>query len=146
MQQRKKHRHSALRRLLEERTFARQADVVKAMRSQGFAVTQASISRDFEELGVAKLGDRYAPLSPQPQLVPQKRAVFALLEVLPVGEHLIVVKTISGGAQAVAEEIDHLDVVGLVGTVAGDNTIFVALRDDAAQKRALKALQLLRGR
>jgi len=146
MQQRKNHRHTTLRLLLQERTFARQADVVKAMRAKGFSVTQASISRDFEALGIVKLGDRYAPLAPQPQLLPQKRAVFALREALPVGEHLIVVKTISGGAQAVAEEIDHLDVTGLVGTVAGDNTIFIAVRDGAAQKRALKALQPLRGR
>ena len=133
-------RHAAIRLILNHHDFSNQDDVVARMIKEGFDVTQSSISRDFKELGVTKLAGIYRIIS----LGTFQSSIKLLIrETSAAGDNLLVVKTSSGGASAVAEAIDLEVVEGVVGTVAGDNTIFVATKDKKSQERVIKRIKEL---
>lgn len=134
-------RHEALKKLLTNDPFSCQEEVVSAMKKIGFAVTQSSISRDFRELKVIKIGGHYLPAS---QITKSKgRSTFQqLVEGFdPAGPHLLVVKTTPGAASIVAEKIDVEDIPGVVGTIAGDNTIFVATKSNASHSKIINRIK-----
>jgi transcriptional regulator of arginine metabolism len=128
----KERRHNTLLHLLSTSDLRSQREVVEAMRSRGFNVTQPSISRDFVELGIAKAGRCYRP-STTIKTTPQLTGLITSIEAL--GTNLVVVKTSSAAANIVAELIDTAKLNGVVGTVAGENTIFVATKTKHAQIR-----------
>jgi transcriptional regulator of arginine metabolism len=133
-------RRPVLLELLTQRDFFNQSDVVEAMKRKGFAVTQASISRDFKELGVAKICGMYRPASGiiTGSLQSSVRGLIRSIEF--VGDNLAVVKTSSGAAGAAAEAIDLEDIPGVVGTIAGDNTIFIATKNKKAHELIKKRI------
>ncbi len=129
------------RRILDiivQRPVATQEGLVAALRSVGIQVTQATVSRDIRRLGLVKVptGDgtyRYqapAAARPQPREVEARlrRAFDDYVEDVDEGSGLILVKTASGSAGAVAEAIDEMGWTEVAGTVAGDNTIIVVPR------------------
>jgi transcriptional regulator of arginine metabolism len=133
-------RRKALKQLLKEKNLGSHQAIVEAMHGLGFDVTQPSISRDCRDLGVIKIGGRYQ--------LPDRSgkddsSIFSrlIIEVLPAGDCLVVVKTNSGAAQAVAEEIDLQGFSGIVGTVAGDNTIFIATENRQKQRQLTLTLR-----
>ena len=134
-------RQQALLRLLSGRAFSRQSEVAEAMRRLGFSVTQSSISRDLRELGVAKVGGRYVSLHRSEVEDPSPPALIHSVE--PAGPNLIVIKTPIGAANIVGVDIDNRGLDGLVGSVAGDDTVFLAVRNKKAQDRVLSALRRL---
>ncbi len=139
----KSRRHASLLRILGSKDLQSQDAVVNEMTILGFDVTQSSISRDFKELGVIKVGGTYRPA--KFMKMPESQSPFQRLirSVDTAGNNLVVIKTSSGAASAVAEQID-LDVVsGVVGTVAGDNTIFVATKSKAAQAKVIDKVRTL---
>lgn len=95
----------------------------------GIDANQASVSRDLNELGISKVQGVYA----LPQLKAGESALTDFLDIESAGEHLLVVKTDIGKAQAVALAIDRLKISEIVGTLAGDDTIFVATKTQARQ-------------
>jgi len=111
------------------------------MRRLGFSVTQSSISRDLRELGVAKVGGRYVSLHRSEVEDPSPPALIHSVE--PAGPNLIVIKTPIGAANIVGVDIDNRGLDGLVGSVAGDDTVFLAVRNKKAQDRVLSALRRL---
>ncbi len=115
-------RHESLLKLIATGAFSAQEDVVAKMVEIGFDVTQSSISRDFRFLGISKIGGSYR-IAGRPDRL---RLSQFIQSVSTAGPHLLVVKTESGGAAPVAEAVDHASISGLVGTIAGDNTIFIA--------------------
>jgi transcriptional regulator of arginine metabolism len=121
-------RHKTLLQLITEKEFSNQNSLVNAMKRKGFDVTQASISRDFRELNIAKIAGVYktANYSAGTLESPIKSVITA---VESAGENMLVVKTTSGAAAAAAEAIDIEEIPGVIGTVAGDNTIFIATTD-----------------
>lgn len=135
-------RQRALLSILRNRRLTSQTAVVRAMRSAGFTVTQPSISRDFQELGVVKLSGRYVSATEmqeqENQTVPD---TFSVLQVKSAGANLTVIKTHAGAANLVALKLDAKGIPGVIGTVAGDDTIFVALTGKAAQVRFEQAVQ-----
>ena len=135
MQDDKKRRHLFLRTALSTKNFSSQEEVALELTKRGFTVNQASISRDFRDLKVIKRNGFYkTPAASDPE-APLAQALFRMIiEVAPAGDNLLVVKTTAGGASAVAEEIDLAGIEGFVGTVAGDNTIFIATQNKASQK------------
>ena len=137
-------RHKFLSKLLHEHGFSSQEDVVEAMEKAGYAVTQSSISRDFRELGVIKIGGRYLPSSELKGEADTSAFQKMIMGVDTAGANLVVVKTKSGCANAVAEQMDLTDIAGVVGTVAGDNTFFVATKNKSAQTRVVAALRNIR--
>ncbi|HTH52222.1 MAG TPA: hypothetical protein VL501_09830, partial [Pyrinomonadaceae bacterium] len=101
----------------------------------GFQVTQASVSRDLDQLGVVKVNGAYS----LPR-VDEKRSQFGPVAFQTAGDNLIVAKTLSGLASAVTVRIDSADIPEIVGTIAGDDTIFIAVRDHKSQVSALKQI------
>lgn len=119
-------RQAALINLLGSQDISNQAEVVRLMNEMGYGVTQPSISRDFRELGVVKIDGRYA-LGLAPQARETYSAPSLLRSVESVGENLVVVKTTPGAAGVIAAAIDASDTEGLVGSIAGDDSIFLAV-------------------
>lgn len=132
----KEARHVALLALLEEKAVFSQKSICDEMTALGFQVTQPSISRDLNELGIVKLSGRYLPPTTLSEHLPESLT----MSVQAAGPHLVVVRTKIGAAQAVAVKIDDIEVEGVVGCVAGDDTIFIALEDSKFQKTAINSL------
>lgn len=139
----KSQRHASLIKILSSKSLSNQDEVVREMTILGFEVTQSSISRDFRELGVIKVGGTYRPakmLHADESKSPFQRLIRS---VDTAGPNLVVIKTSSGAASAVAEEIDVESLDGVVGTVAGDNTIFVATRSKLSQTKVIDKVRAL---
>lgn len=107
------------------------------LQQEGLEVTQSTLSRDLSELGVTKRKGQYRFLED-----PKDRWFqLGYRSALVAGPHLIVVKTDIGCAQRVGLLIDQAALPGVVGTLAGDDTIFVALDDAGAQSAVVTALE-----
>ena len=123
--------------------MSKQDELVRLLRKQGFEATQSSVSRDLRELNVAKAGDRY--IVPLNEVVAPKNPFAAVatfvLELKTAGASLTVVKTTTAAAQSVAEAIDTAEWPEVVGTIAGENTIFIATEDARGQRKLLERLR-----
>ncbi len=130
-------RRDALRRIITGSEVGRQADLVRLLARAGHRATQSCVSRDLRELGVAKHGDRYVLPDEAALPAPSGFAAVAafVLEVRNAGPSLTVVRTAAGAAQSVAIVIDRARWPEVVGTISGDDTIFVATSDAAAQRK-----------
>lgn len=140
----KARRQAWLLRLTRRKTLARQAEIVSQMRRAGFEVTQASVSRDVHELGLVKVDGRYTPranlAANAPPDVPA--AIVGMIQgVEPVGSNLVIVRTVTGAASPVGVAIDDQALKGVAGTIAGDDTVFVAARNRAAQRNVVGLLR-----
>ena len=140
-------RRSALAKIIREQVVGRQSELVAMLRKHGHAATQSSVSRDLRELGVAKMGDRY--VLPDPAVAP--RNDFATLKQfvnaqLTAGTNLTVLKTTVGSAQSVAVAIDTARWPEVVGTISGDDTIFIATAGAAEQRKLGLRLRAIFGR
>jgi transcriptional regulator of arginine metabolism len=134
-------RREALRQIITRAAVGRQEDLVRLLGRAGHHATQSSVSRDLRELGVAKLGDRYV----LPEEAPAPRGSFAAVagfvrQVRTAGSSLTVVRTSAGAAQSVAIVLDRAQWPEVVGTISGDDTIFVATENAAAQRKLLTRL------
>jgi transcriptional regulator of arginine metabolism len=137
-------RRTALARILRSETVGRQSELVRLLRKQGHEATQSSISRDLRELGVAKLGDRYV----LPEPATSVRDDFASLKqfvrgLQPAGTNLSVLKTTVGAAQSVAVAIDKAQWPEVIGTISGDDTIFIATAGAREQKKLAERLRAI---
>jgi transcriptional regulator of arginine metabolism len=147
-------RHGAILRLIKARAISTQAELAEALRAEGFTAVQATVSRDVAELGLVKVRSTdgrlvYAPPGPDPG--ERGRALAAAVRryalSLEATGPLVVIVTPSGHANALAQAIDQAEHPAVAGTVAGDNTIFVAAREGttAAALRNELAGHLLEG-
>ncbi len=136
-------RHRALADLLRRRHLTRQDELVGALRDLGFDVTQATVSRDLDQLGAVKLrraGEtRYAlPNDLAPPTTPEARlrTLFAewVREVVPAAS-LVVLKTPPGSAHLVGVALDSADLAQVAGTISGDDTLFVATSSEEEAAR-----------
>lgn len=138
----KRDRHAAIRRLVADRPIASQGDLVSELGALGFEVTQATVSRDIAELGLAKVmrGDHSVYVLPE-SLVgvhqpPNDQRLRRILSDIPVTvgrSGLILVLTGQPGtANVIAQAIEESTLDGFVGTVAGDNTLIVLFPDEPA--------------
>jgi len=147
----KKERHAAILDAVNSRPIASQEELRQLLLSKVWDVTQSTLSRDLRELRLARIpgpdGARYA--SPESLGAPERTA---LADVLPqffassdgVGE-LLVIKTIPGGAQPIAEAIDGESFSEVLGTIGGENTILVICRSSAAREKLERRVQRLAG-
>lgn len=137
---RKDERQNEILDLIREHRIATQEDLAARLEAKGFAVNQSSVSRDLIELGIVKANGKY--------VAPEARVAFdsirpRTLEI--AGESLIVGKTESGLASAVCVRIDNAQIEEIVGTIAGEDTIFIAVRGQKEQRIALKKVWELFG-
>ena len=134
-------RRALLSKIIRERTVGRQAELVDLLREEGHPATQSSVSRDLRELGVAKMGDRYvlpaAAAAPLPEFGTVRAFVTAIL---PAGDNLVVLKTRIGAASGVALAIDTAQWPEVVGTISGDDTLFIATTGAQAQRQLREKL------
>ncbi len=137
----KQERHQAIAGLVQDRSVTTQADLAKALRRLGVMVNQATLSRDLDELGIRKSGGRYVTTAGDQASVAEVDLSPAVHGFVSCGPHLIVLRTAVGQAQPVAVVIDSAGESAIVGTVAGDDTIFVATRNRRTQTVALRRLQ-----
>ncbi|HEY4368183.1 MAG TPA: hypothetical protein VGN07_13200 [Steroidobacteraceae bacterium] len=130
-------RRAAILRIIRDSTVHNQDELVKTLRKQGFDATQSSVSRDLRELGVAKAGDRYIVPQTDSAVAADHFAAIAnfVTGIRTAGEALTVVKTTTGTAQSVAVAIDKSAWPEVVGTISGDDTIFIATEDVRAQRK-----------
>lgn len=134
-------RRAAILAIISQRSVARQAELVRLLRDQGIDATQSSVSRDLRELGISKLDDGYARLQ-NPTANPVTEAPVDLVrDVLTAGDCLTVIHTATGAAARVALFLDRSAWPEIVGTVSGDDTIFVATRNSREQRQLLGRLR-----
>ena len=125
--------------VIEQRPITRQDELAEYLKDAGFTVTQASVSRDLDELGVVKADGRYMRV----ELPIAEASPFGVSAILPAGNNLLVVRCSSGLASAAAVRIDGTKIGGIVGTIAGDDTIFIAVSDEHDQKSVMKKLKMM---
>ena len=138
----KKERLKIIERIIEEQPVNKQEDLMRLLNERGIEVTQATVSRDIRELRLGKILDgqgnyRYSLTAQSGDTsVNQKLSnIFrdSVLSIIPCG-NLIVVKCHSGTGNAACAYLDSLDIESIAGTVAGDDTIFVAVKDNNTDK------------
>lgn len=134
----KSKRHEKIIELVNKYEIETQEELAELLNQSGYSVTQATISRDIRELKLSKINShdgkqRYIAMSARDKGMNDK-----LGRVLKEGyissseaSHMVIVKTVSGMAMAVAAALDAMDLPGFAGCIAGDDTIMCALRQDA---------------
>lgn len=147
-------RQQAIRDVLAVRPVRTQAELVAALRERGVRVTQATVSRDIREMGLLKAARRGSPAYVLPasdagQEVGGEQRLAQLLSDLPVtvaeSGALLVIRAVPGSAHAIAAALDRARWPEIVGTIAGDDTLFAACVDRAALGRARRRLLRLGG-
>ena len=137
-------RQRAIRDLVAQRPIRTQQELAAALRERGFRTTQATISRDVAELGLVKAGREGTQAYALPRRLVEAETsgedrLRALLRDLPVEVReaglLLVVKTLPGSAHAIAAALDRARWPEVAGSIAGDDTLFVACVDRAALQR-----------
>ena len=130
----KEARQKKLLSLIQAKPIGTQQELRAYLERAGVPATQSSVSRDLEELGIVKHRGHYT--------VPRSdgAATRGLLSLDTSGENLVVARTEPGLASAVAVDIDAAALSDIVGTLAGEDTIFIAVRDSKSQKSAMKEI------
>ncbi len=131
----KKERHDFIIKLIGSERISRQEMLAEKLGQGGFVVTQASVSRDLEELGITKNNGIYELPSAAAGAIE-----YGLKSLSPAGENLIVGKCDPGLASAVTVRIDAAKIYEIVGTIAGDDTIFIAVPDADKQTAAISRI------
>ena len=135
----KRERQQKILSLIQARPIGTQDDLRVLLERAGVPSTQSSVSRDLEELGVVKQHGFYT--LPRTNGGPRR----GLLSLDQAGDSLVIARTIPGLASAVAVEIDAAGIQEIVGTIAGEDTIFIAVRDAKQQRAVIKDLWELFG-
>jgi transcriptional regulator of arginine metabolism len=128
----KRERQKGILNLIRAKRIGTQEELRAELERSGVPATQSSVSRDLDELGVVKHHGFYA--------LPQANgdAARGLLSLDVAGEVLVIAKCLPGRASAVAVEIDDAAISEIVGTLAGEDTIFIATHDQKSQRAVMK--------
>jgi transcriptional regulator of arginine metabolism len=136
-------RRDAIMRILRGGLVRKQQDLVRLLKKEGHDVTQSSVSRDLRDLGVLKASGGYVL---PPEETTRANGDFSTLTqfvraIKPAGPCLTVVRTTIGAAQSVAVAIDKAEWPEVVGTISGDDTIFIATSGARAQAELSERLR-----
>ena len=134
-------RQEAIRQLVRQRHIRTQRDLVDGLEEQNFSCTQATVSRDINEMGLKKLPEGVYIL---PEDLLLQRLVADLVQSVEVANNLVVVKTAAGSAQGVAAALEAAGEPKVLGSVAGDDTILVVAIDNEQAKIFEAAINKLR--
>lgn len=129
-------RLAAIRQLVREKEISGHRELLSELKKLGYRVTQATISRDLAELGLVKIKKKNTRVYSLPEVDEVRRVLQMLVVNIENAGNLGVVKTVPGAAQGVAASLDRLKWPDVVGSVAGDDTVLLVLRD-AKGARAL---------
>jgi transcriptional regulator of arginine metabolism len=143
-------RQRAIRDLVEQRTIRTQQELAAALRERGFRTTQATISRDVAELGLVKAGRGGTHAYALPQRLREadtsgEDRIRTLLRDMPVeirdAGTILVLRTLPGSAHPLAAALDRARWPEVVGSIAGDDTVFVAFADRGTLGRVRRRLE-----
>ncbi len=137
--------------IIDENDIETQEELAIKLKLAGLNVTQATVSRDIKELNLVKIsnnhgGYKYAKQAgPAPNLSARQMRIFSdTVLSIDFSGSMIVIKTMTGSANAAAEALDALGWDDFLGTIAGDNTIFMIVKEDkSASDVCFKIRQLL---
>src|SRR5918993_1259966 len=139
-------RQDLIIRLISERSLGTQGDVVAALSDVGVEVAQATVSRDLAELGVLKVGNRYLALPHEPGSAGIEVLPSFVLDSTPA-QNTVVIRTRDGTAGAVANVLDRVKGLKIMGTIAGQDTVMaVAPDNEAAEEVAELVADVCRAR
>lgn len=143
-------RHAKILEIIENKEIETQEELSEELRRMGLNVTQATVSRDIKELRLikvlAKSGKyKYATLRSQDSVLSDRLIRLFKDSILSIdyAGNILVLKTIPAAAQAAASAIDAAGIEGIVGTVAGDDTIFVVIKDTSKMDEAIEKFKKL---
>ncbi|AYD40585.1 arginine repressor [Clostridium fermenticellae] len=141
-------RHAKILEIINSKDIETQEELANELRESGMDITQATVSRDIKELKLIKvLGEngryKYATISQTGNSLSNKLVNVFSQTVISIEnvQNFVIIKTISGSAQAAAEAIDCLNFEGIAGTVAGDNTIFILTRDNEKARTIVQKMK-----
>ena len=141
----KENRQTLIVRLVREGRVSTQAGLLATLRKRRLPVDQSTLSRDLAELDIRKAGGHYLLQEPGEAPVERRDYSSVVRGLSACGPHLIVITTETGQAQPVAVAIDRAADPSIAGTLAGDDTIFVATKTRRMQMAALRRLRRLFG-
>lgn len=147
----KSDRIETLKMLISSKELGSQEELLAALREEGFAVTQATLSRDLKQLKVAKaasMNGRYVYVLPNETMykrISKPRTASEMLSIpgyrsVNISGNIGVMRTRPGYASAIAYNIDNSGIDDILGTIAGDDTIFIVIKEGAATEKVLKEL------
>lgn len=146
----KSERHAMILNLIETTNVETQEELADMLKQRGICVTQATVSRDIKELRLIKVlaengGYKYATVDKAEAGMKERFVCIFGDSVVGINTsaNLVIVKTLSGSANAAAEAVDSMHWNDIVGTMAGDNTIFIAARDEKAVPDIVKRLSAM---
>ncbi|MEE1017562.1 MAG: arginine repressor [Ruminococcus sp.] len=147
----KSSRHSKILEIINEYPIETQDELLSRLKTEGYKVTQATISRDIKDLRLVKtLGSdgkyRYTEAQASSSEIRSNFDQLFLSSVvsMDLAQNIVVIKTLSGMANAVCAALDSTGNNAIVGTIAGDDTIFVACRTDEHARSLVSTLKQLR--
>ncbi len=133
-------RRKRIKEIIENEVVCKQEELANILNNEGYSVTQATVSRDIKELGLIKVKDKatgkpkYAVLKTKSHHEVTDEKVITLLKTFIISvesaKNLIVVKTLTGNGSACGMAIDKLMPEGVIGSIAGDDTLLIVTHDD----------------
>ncbi|HHV72471.1 MAG TPA: arginine repressor [Clostridia bacterium] len=147
----KSKRHSLILEIIKSKDIETQEELTAELEKRGINVTQATVSRDIKELRLIKVpteANRYKYALPEEQVSAaiyekMSRVIKESVINIDASENIIVIKTLTGSAQGVAAGIDSIKWPEVIGTVAGDDTIFLVIKPKDAVQSVMEKLRLL---
>jgi transcriptional regulator of arginine metabolism len=138
----KNYRQGQILKLIRAKRITTQEELARELRTEGIEATQVTLSRDIRELGLAKTADGYREILPDSAGAELATVITEFLLDVRLAQNLVVLKTSAGNANSLAVALDSEEWPEVAGTVAGDDTIFMACWDEqrakAVQERLLE--------
>lgn len=148
----KKNRHSEIIELIEQHEIETQEELAQRLKDAGYNVTQATVSRDIRALHLSKIPcgkgkQKYVLLKQDDTNLSDKyiRVLSDGFVSMDMAQNILVIKTVSGMAMAVAAALDAIKFKEIVGSIAGDDTIMVAVRTTEETKELMQKIEHLIG-
>ncbi len=147
----KNSRMEALKMLISSQELGSQEEVLQALAKEGYKLTQATLSRDLKQLKVAKaasMNGKYVYVLPNETMYKRVSSPMSAREMLMspgfqsinFSGNMVVIKTRPGYASSIAYNIDNSDIPQILGTIAGDDTIFIVKKEGASEQEILRLL------
>lgn len=140
----KRQRQQALLALISEYEIDTQEELTKRLLALGFDTTQATVSRDIRELGLEKItynGNMHKYVVGAEQETGQhasyQHVMSSSVTSIDYSQNIIVVKTVAGMAMAVGAAVDNMQIEGIMGCIAGDDTLFLAIKDQTLAEKII---------
>lgn len=139
--ERKRQRQSLVLELVAREPLGTQQEIARALKRRGVKATQVSVSRDLSELGLVKAGGRYVAGGTAAAAAPTDPIASLVRSAAPAGPNMVVLRCETGSAPRVGLALDQQTWPGVVGTIAGDDTVFVAAASAAEAARLIRLIQ-----